>query len=72
MLKSADSCRVCFQIRDALRQTLNLPIDATMEYKKHTDSMRDNSSSSSYRNAIRERQLRRARQGPAGSAAQHS
>ena len=46
--KSADSRRVCFQIRDALRQTLNLPIDATMEYKKHTDSMRDNSS---YRNA---------------------
>jgi len=46
--KSADSRRVCMQIRDTLRQVTGLPADATMEYKKHTDSMRDNSS---YRNA---------------------
>ena len=32
------------QIRDTLRTTLSLGPDATMEYKKHTDSMRDNSS----------------------------
>lgn len=84
--KSADSRRVCMQIRDTLRQVarrtavqeegggggrpashaahagcragrthhapplqvMGLPYDAVMEYKKHTDSMRDNSS---YRNA---------------------
>jgi translation initiation factor 4E len=46
--KSADSRRVCMQIRDTLRSVLALPIDASLEYKKHTDSMRDNSS---YRNA---------------------
>ena len=46
--KSADSRRVCMQIRDTLRNVLALPLEATMEYKKHTDSMRDNSS---YRNA---------------------
>jgi hypothetical protein len=31
-----------------LLQVMGLPVDAIMEYKKHTDSMRDNSS---YRNA---------------------
>jgi len=46
--KSADSRRVCMQIRDTLRSVLALPIDASLDYKKHTDSMRDNSS---YRNA---------------------
>jgi len=46
--KSADSRRVCMQIRDTLRSVLGLQLDAVMEYKKHTDSMRDNSS---YRNA---------------------
>jgi len=45
--KSADSRRVCMQIRDTLRNVMGLPVDAVMEYKKHTDSMRDNSS---YRN----------------------
>ena len=30
-----------------MRNAIGLPLDATMEYKKHTDSMRDNSS---YRN----------------------
>ena len=33
--------------RDTLRSVMHLPVDAVMEYKKHTDSMRDNSS---YRN----------------------
>ena len=45
--RSADSRKVCMQIRDTLRSTMGLPEGATMEYKKHTDSMRDNSS---YRN----------------------
>jgi hypothetical protein len=45
--RSADSRRVCMQIRDTMRSVMGLPADATMEYKKHTDSMRDNSS---YRN----------------------
>ena len=45
--RSADSRKVCMQIRDTMRNVMGLPIDATMEYKKHTDSMRDNSS---YRN----------------------
>ena len=34
-------------IGDTMRATMGLPDSATMEYKKHTDSMRDNSS---YRN----------------------
>eukprot|EP00967_Tisochrysis_lutea_P113154 scaffold179385_cov35-Tisochrysis_lutea.AAC.2 len=46
--KSADSRRICLQIRDTLRAVIGLQPDAVMEYKKHTDSMRDNSS---YRNA---------------------
>ena len=46
--RSADSRRVCMQIRDTMRKLMDLPLEATMEYKKHTDSMRDNSS---YRNA---------------------
>lgn len=46
--KSADSRRVCMQIRTTLCSVLQLPMDASLEYKKHTDSMRDNSS---YRNA---------------------
>jgi len=45
--KTADSRRVCMQIRDTLRSVMGLQLDAVMEYKKHTDSMRDNSS---YRN----------------------
>ena len=45
--RSADSRRVCMQIRDTMRSVMGLPLEATMEYKKHTDSMRDNSS---YRN----------------------
>ena len=45
--RSADSRRTCMQIRDTLREVMELPQTATMEYKKHTDSMRDNSS---YRN----------------------
>jgi len=45
--KSADSRRVCMQIRDTMRAVMSLPDSANMEYKKHTDSMRDNSS---YRN----------------------
>ena len=45
--RSADSRKVCFQIRDTMRSIMSLPDAATMEYKKHTDSMRDNSS---YRN----------------------
>ena len=45
--RSADSRRVCMQIRDTMRSVMGLPLDATMEYKKHTDSLRDNSS---YRN----------------------
>ena len=45
--RSADSRRVCMQIRDTMRSVMGLPAEATMEYKKHTDSMRDNSS---YRN----------------------
>ena len=45
--RSADSRRVCMQIRDTMRAVMGLPLDANMEYKKHTDSMRDNSS---YRN----------------------
>ena len=36
------------QIRDTMRSVMGLPLEAVMEYKKHTDSMRDNSS---YRNA---------------------
>ena len=35
------------QIRDTMRSVMGLPLEAVMEYKKHTDSMRDNSS---YRN----------------------
>ena len=46
--RSADSRKVCMQIRDTMRNVMGLPLEATMEYKKHTDSMRDNSS---YRNA---------------------
>ena len=45
--RSADSRKVCMQIRDTMRSVMGLPLEATMEYKKHTDSMRDNSS---YRN----------------------
>ena len=45
--RSADSRKICMQIRDTLRSILSLPEGAQMEYKKHTDSMRDNSS---YRN----------------------
>ena len=45
--RSADSRKVCMQIRDTMRSVMGLPLDAVMEYKKHTDSMRDNSS---YRN----------------------
>ncbi len=45
--RSADSRRVCLTIRDTLREVMELPATANMEYKKHTDSMRDNSS---YRN----------------------
>ena len=45
--RSADSRKVCMQIRDTMRNVMGLPLEATMEYKKHTDSMRDNSS---YRN----------------------
>jgi translation initiation factor 4E len=37
-----------FPPRCPLFQVMGLPVDAVMEYKKHTDSMRDNSS---YRNA---------------------
>ena len=46
--RSADSRKVCMQIRDTMRSVMGLPLDANMEYKKHTDSMRDNSS---YRNS---------------------
>jgi translation initiation factor 4E len=46
--KSADNRKVCMQIRDTMRSVMGLPENATMEYKKHTDAMRDNSS---YRNA---------------------
>lgn len=49
--RSADSRRVCMQIRDTMRNLMGLPLEATMEYKKHTDSMRDNSS---FRNAVSE------------------
>lgn len=45
--RSADSRRVCMQIKETMRQVMGLPADVVMEYKKHTDSMRDNSS---YRN----------------------
>ena len=45
--RSADSRKVCMQIRDTMRSVMGLPENAVMEYKKHTDSMRDNSS---YRN----------------------
>ena len=45
--KTAGSRKVCMQIRDTLKSVIGLPADAAMEYKKHHDSMRDNSS---YRN----------------------
>ncbi|XP_034721931.1 eukaryotic translation initiation factor 4E type 2-like [Etheostoma cragini] len=32
------------RIRDTLRRVLNLPTNSIMEYKTHTDSLRDNSS----------------------------
>jgi len=45
--RSADSRRTCMQIKETMRQVMDMPIDVMIEYKKHTDSMRDNSS---YRN----------------------
>eukprot|EP00326_Haptolina_ericina_P027320 CAMPEP_0181186062 /NCGR_PEP_ID=MMETSP1096-20121128/9839_1 /TAXON_ID=156174 ORGANISM="Chrysochromulina ericina, Strain CCMP281" /NCGR_SAMPLE_ID=MMETSP1096 /ASSEMBLY_ACC=CAM_ASM_000453 /LENGTH=161 /DNA_ID=CAMNT_0023274945 /DNA_START=194 /DNA_END=679 /DNA_ORIENTATION=+ len=45
--RSADSRRTCMQIKETMRTVMDMPIDVMMEYKKHTDSMRDNSS---YRN----------------------
>ena len=45
--KSAESRKLCMQIRETLRTVMGLPADAVMEYKKHVESMRDNSS---YRN----------------------
>ncbi|KAL1495917.1 hypothetical protein AB1Y20_014559 [Prymnesium parvum] len=45
--RSADSRRICMQIKETMRQVMGMPADVVMEYKKHTDSMRDNSS---YRN----------------------
>ena len=42
--RSADSRRVCMQIKETMRTVMGMPVDVVMEYKKHTDSMRDNSS----------------------------
>ena len=46
----AKRCRSAARGRDTLRAVMDLPLEAVVkiEYKKHTDSMRDNSS---YRNA---------------------
>ncbi|KAK2154056.1 hypothetical protein LSH36_278g04016 [Paralvinella palmiformis] len=45
--KTAGDQMTTSRIRDTLKRVLNLPPNTIMEYKKHTDSLRDNSS---YRN----------------------
>lgn len=42
--RTASDSQTTLRIRDTLRRVLNLPINTVMEYKTHTDSLRDNSS----------------------------
>lgn len=47
--KSANSTGVTNRIRDTLRRILNLPMNAILEYKRHDDCLRDQSS---YRHTV--------------------
>lgn len=42
--RTASDSQTTIRIRDTLRRVLNLPVNTVMEYKTHTDSLRDNSS----------------------------
>jgi len=42
--KTASDQATTARIRDTLKRVLNLPLNTIMEYKTHTDSLRDNSS----------------------------
>uniref|UniRef100_A0A915D1M6 eIF-4F 25 kDa subunit n=1 Tax=Ditylenchus dipsaci TaxID=166011 RepID=A0A915D1M6_9BILA len=42
--RTADSLGVTNRIRDTLRRVLNLPVNAILEYKKHDDCLKDQSS----------------------------
>lgn len=42
--KTADNLGVRFRIRDTLRRVLNLPGNAVLEYKRHDDCLKDQSS----------------------------
>ncbi|KAL1917632.1 uncharacterized protein VTP21DRAFT_4025 [Calcarisporiella thermophila] len=42
--RSANEGRINLKIRDTLKRVLGLPMDTVMEYKAHTDALRDNSS----------------------------
>ncbi|KAI9229805.1 MAG: translation initiation factor eIF 4e-like domain-containing protein [Piptocephalis tieghemiana] len=42
--KNAGGARVNLRIRDTLKRILGAPADTVMEYKAHTDALRDNSS----------------------------
>uniref|UniRef100_G3MSR1 eIF-4F 25 kDa subunit n=1 Tax=Amblyomma maculatum TaxID=34609 RepID=G3MSR1_AMBMU len=42
--RTASDSQTTLRIRDTLRRVLNLPVNTVMEYKTHTDSLRDNSS----------------------------
>ncbi|CAG8470702.1 2925_t:CDS:2 [Paraglomus brasilianum] len=42
--QSAREGRINLKIRDTMKRVLNLPPDTIMEYKSHTDAMKDNSS----------------------------
>ncbi|KAH7728292.1 eukaryotic translation initiation factor 4E type 3 [Aphelenchoides avenae] len=42
--RTADNPGVTNRIRDTLRRVLNLPVNAILEYKRHDDCLKDNSS----------------------------
>ncbi|KAI9312496.1 translation initiation factor eIF 4e-like domain-containing protein [Dichotomocladium elegans] len=42
--KTASNGRTNLKIRDTIKRVLSLPQDATLEYKTHNDSLKDNSS----------------------------
>uniref|UniRef100_A0A7E4VED6 eIF-4F 25 kDa subunit n=1 Tax=Panagrellus redivivus TaxID=6233 RepID=A0A7E4VED6_PANRE len=42
--RSADNATITTRIRDTMRRVLNLPVNAILEYKKHGDCLKDQSS----------------------------
>ena len=42
--RTADNIGVTIRIRDTLRRVLNLPVNAVLEYKRHDDCLKDQSS----------------------------